>query len=247
MSTAWGTAFRDRARYEADRYGPDAWVFVRELLQNARDAGARRVWLSGVRSGGRDRVVCRDDGGGMSFDHARRYLFTLYASSKRGQPRSAGRFGIGFWSVLRFAPETILVRSRPRSGEGWQVRLAGDLEHVKGEGAIMDPGTEIVLERRAGGPQPEKALREAVLRDAPFLRCRGGKERPLEVLVNGRRVAGELDVEPPSLSFRRRGLRGVVALGRESGGGVLGRPSPRKVGPPAGCRGAGAPVHPRQP
>ena len=215
MSTAWGSAFRDRARYEADRYGPDSWVFVRELLQNARDAGARRVWLSGVRSGGRDRVVCRDDGGGMSFDHARRYLFTLYASSKRGQSRSAGRFGIGFWSVLRFAPETVIVRSRPRTGEGWQVRLAGDLEHVKGEGAIMDPGTEIVLERRAGGPHPEKALHQAVLRDAPFLRCRGGKERPLEVLVNGRRVAVELDIEPPRMSFRRRGLHGVVALGRE--------------------------------
>jgi len=215
MSTAWSSAFRDRARYEADRYGSDAWVFVRELLQNARDAGARRIWLSGVRSGGRDRVVCRDDGSGMSFDHARRYLFTLYASSKRGQARSAGRFGIGFWSVLRFAPETILVRSRPRTGEGWQVRLDGDLQHVKGEGAIMNPGTEIVLERRAGGPHPEKALHEAVLRDAPFLRCRGGKERPLEVLVNGRRVAGELDIEPPRMSFRRRGLYGVVALGRE--------------------------------
>ena len=215
MSTAWGSAFRDRARYEADRYGSDSWVFVRELLQNARDAGARRVWLSGVRAGGRDRVVCRDDGGGMSFDHARRYLFTLYASSKRGQARSAGRFGIGFWSVLRFAPETILVRSRPRTGEGWQVRLDGDLEQVKSEGAVMDLGTEIVLERRADGPHPEKALQAAVLRDAPFLRCRSGKERPLEVLVNGRRVAQEPDIDPPSLTFRRRGLHGIVALGHE--------------------------------
>ncbi len=215
MSTVRESAFKDRARYEAERYGSDAWVFVRELLQNARDAGARKVWLSGVRSGGRDRVVCRDDGGGMSFHHARRYLFTLYASSKRGHTRAAGRFGIGFWSVLRFAPETILVRSRPRTGEGWQVRLDGDLEHVRSEGAVMDQGTEIVLERRAGGPHPEQALRSAVLRDAPFLRCRGGKERPLEVLVNGRRVAGEPDLDPPSLSFRRRGLNGIVALGRQ--------------------------------
>ena len=35
--------FLDRARFEAGRYGSDPWVFVRELLQNARDAGARRV------------------------------------------------------------------------------------------------------------------------------------------------------------------------------------------------------------
>ena len=215
MSTSAGAAFRERARYEADRYGSDAWVFVRELLQNARDAGARRVWLGGMRTGGRDRVICRDDGGGMSFDHARRFLFTLYASSKRGRSRSAGRFGIGFWSVLRFAPDTILVRSRPASGEGWQVRLDGTLEWMKREGAVMDRGTEVVLERRAGGPHPEEALRRSVLRDAPFLRCRGRGERPLEVLVNGNRVAGEPEVDPPSLSFRRRGLRGVVALGPE--------------------------------
>jgi len=28
--------FKTRARAEADRYGPDPWIFVRELLQNAR-------------------------------------------------------------------------------------------------------------------------------------------------------------------------------------------------------------------
>ena len=38
MSEGRGNDFRERARVEADRYGPDPWIFVRELLQNARDA-----------------------------------------------------------------------------------------------------------------------------------------------------------------------------------------------------------------
>jgi hypothetical protein len=47
MATRRPGDFRARARAEADRYGPDPWVFVRELLQNARDAGAtlRRLHL----------------------------------------------------------------------------------------------------------------------------------------------------------------------------------------------------------
>ena len=76
--------FRERARFEAARYGSDPWVFVRELLQNSRDAGACKMWITVTQSEGRDRIECRDDGAGMSFEHARRYLFTLYASSKRG-------------------------------------------------------------------------------------------------------------------------------------------------------------------
>ncbi|MFV2071353.1 MAG: ATP-binding protein [Thermoanaerobaculales bacterium] len=215
MTTSGSQSFRERARFEADRYGSDAWVFVRELLQNARDAGARRVELEAVREGGRDRIVCRDDGGGMSFEHAREFLFTLYASSKRGRSRTAGRFGIGFWSVLRFDPEMIVVRSRPAGGEGWQVRLDGALERFDHSWVVIDVGTEVVLERAARGSHPEEAVRGAVLRDAPFLRRRGKRGLPLEVTVNGGSVAGALELPPPSLSFRRRGLRGVVGLGPE--------------------------------
>jgi len=216
VNSADNNAFRNRARYEADRYGWDPWVFVRELLQNSRDAGARGVWIAATRREGRDRIECRDDGAGMGFEHARRYLFTLYASSKRGRSRTAGRFGIGFWSVLRFSPDTIVIRSsRDGSNEGWLVRLSGNLEHAVHEPTVMEPGTEIVLERPAQDVDLENAVRDAVLRDAPFLSCRDRPEQPLEVRVNGRIVRSEPDLPPPSLSFRRRGLRGAVALGDE--------------------------------
>jgi hypothetical protein len=91
-------AFLARARQEADRYGPDPWVCIRELLQNARDAGATQVVFEVETGPDGSRLVCRDDGEGMSFEDARRYLFTLYASSKTGARGQAGRFGVGFWS-----------------------------------------------------------------------------------------------------------------------------------------------------
>ena len=93
MTPADSAAFLQRARHEAARYGGDEWVFIRELLQNARDAGATRVWLSTDRSRGRDRVACRDDGSGMTFDHARRFLFTsttMLFNAASGGPHRPG-------------------------------------------------------------------------------------------------------------------------------------------------------------
>ena len=143
-----GSSFLQRARYEAGRYGSDPWVFVRELVQNARDAGAHNVDFFVSREGGRERILCRDDGDGMGFKHARRFLFSLYASSKGGRSRAAGRFGIGFWSVLRFDPSDIIVRSRGRHGEAWQVVLNARLELVSRGPATIGRGTEVVLERQ---------------------------------------------------------------------------------------------------
>jgi transglutaminase-like putative cysteine protease len=215
VTTTKPNAFLQRARLEAERYGTDPWVFVRELLQNARDAGAHRVWFETSREDGRERICCRDDGTGMTFDHAQRYLFSLYASSKRGRSRTAGQFGIGFWSVLRFEPDEIVVRSRPQRGEAWSVRLDGRLEIVTREPTTIGQGTEIVLERPTSGDNLEQRLRTAILRDAPFLNCRHRSERPLDVRTNGHLVRAEPVLPAPSMSFRRRGLHGVVGLGPE--------------------------------
>jgi len=208
-------AFRERARTEADRYGSDPWVFVRELLQNARDAGASRVWFETAQDGERERVVCRDDGAGLELEEARRFLFALYASSKAAAEGQAGRFGVGFWSVLRFEPEQIVVRSRGRRGPAWELLLEGSLESACQRDATLARGTEIVLERRARGEDLGRRVLEAVQRDAPFLRRNGPDGSPLEVAVNGQRATSELGLPAPCSVFRRRGVRGAVALARE--------------------------------
>jgi len=207
--------FLERARVEAERYGLDPWVFVRELLQNARDAGARRVWIAVDTDQGCDRISCRDDGEGMTLDHARRYLFTLYASNKREAEGAAGRFGVGFWSVLRFRPEEIIVRSRPPDGEGWEVCLDGSLTTASSTACVMLPGTEIVLRRPAIDGGVERDVLGAVRQDARYLRRRDDPEQPLEVSVNGTPTHAPIELPPPSVSFRGREVRGAVGLAAE--------------------------------
>lgn len=213
-------AFRERARLEADRYGPDPWIFVRELLQNSRDAGANSVAFTvGERPaddgvGVVEWVACQDDGEGMTFEHARRYLFALYASSKEDRKNQAGKFGVGFWSILRFEPKSILIRSRPRDGAAWAVRLDGSLERAEHMEPATRPGTEIVLERPRGDGRLEHRIYDAVWQSARYLHRRDATEQALPITINGRAANAEFALGAPSASFRRHSVRGVVGLGR---------------------------------
>ncbi|MFZ6180086.1 transglutaminase domain-containing protein [Nannocystis pusilla] len=219
-----GSEFRARARAEAERYGPDPWVFVRELLQNGRDAGATKVEFTCEARGGRWVLRCRDDGEGMTFAHARRYLFALYASSKESRRDQVGRFGVGFWSVLRFEPERIAIRSRARRPDpnspdpedrsgAWALELDGDLATARKIAPPSLPGTEIELERAAVDEALERRVFDAAFQNARFLATRDDPERPLVVTVNGRKVNKPFALPAPSASFRRGRVRGVVALG----------------------------------
>ena len=118
------------------------------LLRRALPETTRLEVTTGVDAWG-EWVCCDDDGSGMSFEHARAYLFRLYASSKEGDAEAAGRFGVGFWAVLRWAPQTILVESRNHE-EGWAVALGADLSEVR-QAPCSKPsqGTRITLRRAA--------------------------------------------------------------------------------------------------
>ncbi len=211
-------AFRERARLEADRYGPDPWIFVRELLQNSRDAGANQVAFTVGETEGPEGTVewvaCHDDGEGMTFEHARRYLFALYASSKEDRKNQAGKFGVGFWSILRFDPKTIIIRSCPRDGKPWTVRLDGSLERAEHLDPPTRPGTEILLERPKGDGRLEHRIYDAVWQSARYLHRRDAVDQPLPITINGRSANAEFGLGAPSASFRRRSVRGVVGLGR---------------------------------
>ncbi|UCH92610.1 MAG: ATP-binding protein, partial [Candidatus Aminicenantes bacterium] len=71
-------------------YGKDPWFFIRELAQNSRDAGAAFIRVKiGYTSAKEEVLVFEDDGCGMSYQHAVRYLFRLYASSKAKEKYAA--------------------------------------------------------------------------------------------------------------------------------------------------------------
>lgn len=162
---------------------------------------------------GWERVTCTDDGEGMSFEHARRYLFALYASSKESASNQAGKFGVGFWSILRFEPAHITIRCCTRAGESWGLRLDGSLEEAQRVQGLSQPGTEITLERRGGDGRLEHRVYDAVWQSARYLHRRDDGRTPLPIAVNGRRANAEFALEAPSSSFRRGSVRGVVGLG----------------------------------
>ncbi|MGJ0389110.1 HSP90 family protein [Microbacterium sp. CGR1] len=103
-------------------------VYLRELLQNARDAITARREVDG--EGGRIRItpltetsgefVLRDDGVGLTAGEVADLLATVGRSSKRDifdLPRSdyLGQFGIGLLSCFMVA-DTIVIRSRSARG-----------------------------------------------------------------------------------------------------------------------------------
>lgn len=210
--------FRERAVREAQRYGADPWIFVRELMQNARDAGATRVDFIFKESDSQSQLHCIDDGEGMAWEHAKRYLFSLYTSSKEGSDNKAGRFGVGFWAILRFAPSQIIIRSKERGAhisKAWGLALEGDLRQAKSATAAIQSGTEIVLSRPRTGKSDAQHLLNAVRAHGRFLTQRDEPERRLELRVNGVCVNEVFALPAPSLSFSGRGVRGVVGLARQ--------------------------------
>ncbi|HSI06531.1 MAG TPA: ATP-binding protein, partial [Myxococcota bacterium] len=222
-------SFRERALHESQRYGDDPYVFLRELVQNARDAGARLVRVNVSVEAGRARIVFEDDGSGMTFKHAKGYLFRLYASSKENQADAVGHFGVGFWSVLRWTPESLRIESRTGDSEGatdaWGVELDASLSKVTDvRCALSSGGTRIVMERATRDDDLvnlARTVRERLAYYCRYVRVRGGKER-LHLWCNGERVDRELDVASVmedsgseatlAMSFSSAGAAGIVAL-----------------------------------
>lgn len=196
-------SFRQYALSEAERYGSDGWVFLRELLQNARDAGASKVTITTSQVGDLEGITFHDDGRGMSAEHARRYLFALYASSKEEDPWQAGQFGVGFWSVLRFKPERLEIRSCPAGGEAWRVRFGGELDDVPIEPDSLASGTEIRVERRRRRRELSRRVFRKASKYGRFLTCLDRPGTPLEIVVDGVRVNARLTLPAPSATFER--------------------------------------------
>jgi hypothetical protein len=211
--------FKSRAIEEGLRYGKDRWVFLRELAQNARDAGARRIRVRTGLEDGEVMVSFEDDGTGMNYEHAREYLFRLYASSKENDESNAGKFGVGFWSVLLFEPSSILIESRPKVGAAWAVQLDGALNELSHQPCSLDTdGTRVVLHRPRREPSDSAEAAHQV-RTALSLYCRHLRRNdpeasPLHVEVNGTTINAALSTAGTvQMRFRDNHVEGAVGLG----------------------------------
>ena len=197
-------------------YGKDPWFFIRELAQNSRDAGAKTIHINaGCTVEKNEVLVFQDDGCGMSYSHAKHYLFRLYASSKMDEKYSAGMFGIGFWTVLKFNPAKIIIESRYKK-ERWGVMVDGSLNTTKIPCNLTAGGTRITLIRP---PQEtsfadfQNKVREAAVRYCTFLRRNNRKADPLAVFFSGKNITQRMKLPGPvSLSFNRGAVEGAVGL-----------------------------------
>lgn len=102
----------------------DPLSFLRELVQNAIDAGSHEVEITTSfeprGEAGTAVIAVSDWGGGMSREIIETKLTRLFSSNKDGDRTKIGKFGIGFVSVFAIGPEVVCVDTA-RDGEAWRV------------------------------------------------------------------------------------------------------------------------------
>ncbi|MGW9268090.1 HSP90 family protein [Microbacterium sp. NPDC055599] len=234
-------------------------VYLRELLQNARDAITARHEVDG--GGGRIRITpltaqtgefaLRDDGVGLTAAEVADLLATVGRSSKRDifdLPRSdyLGQFGIGLLSCFMVA-DTIVIRSRSARGGAaveWTGSADGTFQVVELDDDLP-VGTSVHLVPRFDA---DELLRPAAVHE---LATTFGEFLPVRVTIDT--GAGDVDItrEPPFLSpaddpeaavAYGRDLLGanpldVIELG-EPGTGTRGLAYVLPYAPPPGARQA---------
>ncbi|MCR9159707.1 MAG: ATP-binding protein [Nannocystaceae bacterium] len=102
----------------------DPLSFLRELVQNAIDAGSHEVEISTSfetkGDAGVSLIEVCDWGGGMTREIIETKLTRLFSSQKDGDRTKIGKFGIGFVSVFALGPDVVCVDTA-RDGEAWRV------------------------------------------------------------------------------------------------------------------------------
>lgn len=135
---------------------------LKELVENAVDAGSRRIHIR-LAAGGLDRIEVLDDGCGMSRDDMALAL-ERHATSKLPDDAIENVATLGFRgealpSIASVA--TVTIESRTRKGDGWQRIIDNGALLSEGPAAIP-PGTRIRVEQLFGKvPARRKFLRSA--------------------------------------------------------------------------------------
>lgn len=162
-------------RLVAQFEGP--YDFLRELVQNALDAGSDRAEVAldvhPGESADPDEVVFElrvaDAGAGMDEAIVDGGLTRLFASTKADDRTMAGGFGIGFVSVFAWQPEAVVVQTG-RAGEAWELTFYADRRFDKRALAEPFEGTTVTLLRR--GRAPERGPIAEAVRDSLWRWCR---------------------------------------------------------------------------
>jgi molecular chaperone HtpG len=145
----------------------DPYAFLRELVQNGIDAGARAIEVRIERSvDGGVAISVTDDGSGMTPEVIQGPLLTLFESSKEGDTSKIGKYGVGFVSVFALEPDEVQV-STWRDGGSWLVRLLKDHSYeLTDTGPREGSGTTVALVMGTGGAGASSGVTTAASAEA---------------------------------------------------------------------------------
>ena len=125
--------------------------FLRELVQNAIDAGSPRasIWFrfrpsAKTGTAGVLEIHVDDQGEGMDESVIDNELTRMFSSSKEDDLTKIGKFGIGFTSIFAIRPDAVLLRTG-RHGENWELLFHPDRSFDKVAIDAPVDGTRITL------------------------------------------------------------------------------------------------------
>ena len=210
--------FFSRAEHEARRYGSDDWIFIRELVQNSRDAQATLIEFQTLQDETGEFLTCYDNGQGMSHDDLEAFLLNLYASNKEENQDMLGFFGVGFWSTLRFEPESIEVFSR-KNGFLSAVSISPESRRIQ-EVHSPEPfphgnGTRIRLHRNKLTDGFEAIIRSKLIKFAQFIQPPQDIDS-LKLVLNGEKLNTKLSSLPCLQFMKGHHFECAIDAGEES-------------------------------
>lgn len=190
----------------------DPLAFLRELVQNAIDAGTGRIEVNldfeeREDAPSRSVISVRDFGEGMDRQVIEEEFVRLFSSGKSGDLTQVGQFGIGFVSVFAVEPDAVVVDTG-RHGEYWRVVFDEDRSWDLYRLEMPLEGTEVRIYQSMNRSRYE-TMRIRV-RDALEKWCRHPE---VPVLLEGEDVRSEFDV-PSKLKIEHaeEGTRIVMGM-----------------------------------
>lgn len=175
----------------------DPYACLRELIQNAMDAGSNAVYVEfefkpyEKNEKGIMIIKVDDTGEGMTRDIIDTKLTRLFSSTKENDLTKIGKFGIGFVSVFALEPDAVFVDTG-RDGEYWRLHFKPDRTFDR---IILDnpvEGTEIQIIKEVTEDHFHKARQRSI--DTITYWC---KHTEAEITVDGDPINQKFELTGP--------------------------------------------------
>jgi hypothetical protein len=184
----------------------DPLACLRELIQNAVDAGSDTVEVNFGREGELGILEVKDHGEGMDKAVIESKLVRLFSSSKDGDLTKIGKFGIGFVSVFALDPVAVCVDTA-KAGERWRVVFHADRTWTRA--ALHEPleGTRVRMFIKRS-----PAAWQALTRDAEAAVRKWCRYLQAEIIVDGTTINEPLSLAHCQVTATRDDREGTVII-----------------------------------